>query len=223
MNKKWGWLAADAAGAVLAFIAGAAFSYVNSRRIYQKKEAEIERYKGYFNTLNQWMHLKQGGVSVARYLRQMGWRTVAVYGLGELGQHLCRELYGEGIRVEYGIDRNADDKEAIDFCSGIHISDLGHEFTGVDAVIVTLPHLFQSLQGSLAEKFRCPVLDLERVLFEVQQEDIYAGAGRGSRENEKPGVSQCHTACLQCGEILGQVHGEHSGAVLHQYGDFVNQ
>lgn len=167
MSKLLRQIITGALGIAFGFSAGMVFDYKNSRKIISKKEAEIRRCKGYFNTLSQWLELRDKNISVAGYLLRHGYRTVAVYGLGELGQHLCKELSDAGINIKYGIDKNADEKEPGDFCNGIQIWDLGHEFNGVDAVIVTLPHVFKNLRGILSEKLGCPVLDLERILFEA--------------------------------------------------------
>lgn len=159
-------------GVASGFAVGIVLDYENSREIIRKRENEIIRCKGYFNTLNQWLLLKQKDILIADYFLQRGCRIVAVYGLGELGQRLCRELYDAGIFVKYGIDKNADEKETGDFCDGIRIVDLDYKFSRVDAVIVTLPHVFRELRAALSEKFECPVFDLERVLFETEWETV---------------------------------------------------
>ena len=176
MRKGLEW-AAGVFCIVFGFAAGVAFAYVSSGKADKRKDAEIRRCKEYFNTLNQWLYLRNENISLADWLLRRGCQTVAVYGLGELGRQLCRELYGTGVCVKYGLDRNAGEKEADYFCGVRQIAGLEQELGHVDAVIVTLPHAFQKLEGILAGKFGCPVLDLERVLFEAEQDAFDKGNG----------------------------------------------
>ena len=178
MRKGLKQAAAGALCVAFGFAAGAAFHYRGFSRAAQKKDAEIKRCKGYFNTLSQWMYLRHEGISIADCLLQRGLRTVAVYGLGELGRLLCRELCGTGVCVAYGLDRDAGEKEADSFCGVRRIAGLEGELGSVDAVIVTLPHAFKELEGILKGKFGCPVLDLERVLFEAERDAFHKGDGK---------------------------------------------
>ena len=50
---------------------------------------------------------KQSGKKIAQYLSWKGCHTVAIYGMGYMGQTLADELTDGNVKVLYGIDQNA--------------------------------------------------------------------------------------------------------------------
>ncbi len=56
----------------------------------------------------KWIKIKQEERHVDKYLFEQGYRTVAIYGMGYMGECLVNELIGGSVEIVYGIDRNAE-------------------------------------------------------------------------------------------------------------------
>ena len=62
--------------------------------------------RNYYVTL-EWLALKIRKKSLAEYLLERDIHSVAIYGMGYLGELLWEDLKDTSISVAYGIDRNA--------------------------------------------------------------------------------------------------------------------
>ena len=107
------------------------FQIDNTDKSYEDKRAE--RYSRLFSLLETWMNRKELGLNIADDLAEREIKTVAIYGMGELGQHTVKELKNSSIEIVYVIDRNPD------------VDSQGHELISpdnslnvVDAVIITV-------------------------------------------------------------------------------------
>ena len=150
-------------GALLGAVAGAAGAgYVGSKQV-SKKTVKVDKFKGYYNMLNQWLILKQEGKNLSEYFVTNGYKTIAIYGMGEMGNRLYDELKGSDITVKYAIDKNA----ASTYSELDVIDPDVAEFEAVDAIIVTATFAFDEIEEMLSEKVECPIVSLEDVVFEV--------------------------------------------------------
>ena len=127
-----------------------------------KEAKRVDKFKGYYNLLNQWLSFKQEGKSLSEYFKEKGYYTIAIYGMGELGNRLIDELKGSNIVIKYGIDKQADYTYAdIDMVSP------EDELAEVDAVVVTAIFAFDEIAEELNNKLDSPILSLEDVVFEI--------------------------------------------------------
>ena len=62
----------------------------------------------FYRILIEWLRIRQEGKSLVSYFIQNGYKTVAIYGMKELGERLYDELKDSEISVKYVIDKNAD-------------------------------------------------------------------------------------------------------------------
>ena len=62
------------------------------------------RYFHWYKTLYQWLLVRQDKVEIADYFKENGYQRVAIYGMGELGRLLLKELRDTGIEIPYVID-----------------------------------------------------------------------------------------------------------------------
>lgn len=150
-------------GALLGAVAGAAGAgYVGSKQV-SKKTVKVDKFKGYYNMLNQWLILKQEGKNLSEYFVTNGYKTIAIYGMGEMGNRLYDELKGSGITVKYAIDKNA----ASTYSELDVIDPDVAEFEAVDAIVVTATFAFDEIEEMLSEKVDFPIVSLEDVVYEV--------------------------------------------------------
>ena len=99
---------------------------------------------------------------MVEYFKKNEYKTVAVYGMKELGERLCDELKGTDITVSYAIDKNADQLYA-----DIDIVTPDDELAPVDVIVVTAITFFDEIEEMMSEKVDCPVISLEDIPYEV--------------------------------------------------------
>lgn len=148
--------------ALLGTIVGAAGSAYFGIKQVEKKEEKVDKFKGYYNMLNQWLMLKQQGKSLAEYFKSNDYHTIAIYGMGEMGNRLYDELKGTDIVVKYAVDKNADSTY-----SELEVIDPEDDFETVDVMIVTATFAFDEIESKLSNKVGFPIVSLEDAVYEI--------------------------------------------------------
>lgn len=149
--------------ALLGAVAGVAGNNVLSQKKIDQKAEKVDKFKSYYNMLNQWLLLKQEGKSLERYFTENGYKTIAIYGMGEMGNRLYDELKNSTVvEIKYAIDKNA-----ASTYSELNVIDVDDEMDEVDAVIVSAIFAFDEIEEELSEKISCPIISLEDVVYEV--------------------------------------------------------
>lgn len=128
-----------------------------------KRQKELaDKHLALYLLMNQWVKVKQEKKSIADYLKNNGYREIAIYGMNYVGETLLNELAGSDIKVKYAIDKNADNIFIdIDVVLPDQILD------EVDAVIVTPITFFDEIEELLEKKINCPILSVEDILYGV--------------------------------------------------------
>lgn len=116
----------------------------------------------FYHILIHWLQLEQEKKKIVEYFEQNEYRTVAVYGMKEMGVLLCNKLRYEGIDVRYAIDKNADEINA-----DIEIVKPTSEMSEVDVIIVTAIHYFNSIYMELHELTEAEIVSIEDVLWSI--------------------------------------------------------
>lgn len=143
-------------------VAGAAaVEKVRGKTITQKTE-KVDKFKGYYNMLNQWLILKQEGKSLEKYFTDNGYKTIAIYGMGEMGNRLYDELKGTSVTVKYAVDKNA-----ASTYSELDVIDPEDEYEEVDAIVVSAIFAFDEIEEMLSDKVDFPIVSLEDVVYEA--------------------------------------------------------
>lgn len=152
--------------AVLSAIIGAAggaagVGYLGIKQVEQKAE-KVDKFKGYYNMLNQWLILKQEGKNLSEYFKSNNYKTVAIYGMGEMGNRLYEELKDSDIEVKYAVD-----KEAESTYSELDVIELESDFDEVDVMVVTATFAFDEISEDISDKVDFPVISLEDVVYDI--------------------------------------------------------
>lgn len=124
------------------------------------KEAELKKFKLFFNLYGCWIAAKQRGKSVAEYLEHENMNTIAVYGMGDIGIRFCKELQGSKINIKYVMDQNM----TLDTAFAPRIK-LEYELPKVDAIIVTPIMAFPQIKDTLSAKTDCKIVSIEDIIF----------------------------------------------------------
>lgn len=112
---------------------------------------------------SKWMCMKSKGKTIAGYLTEKGYRSIAIYGMHYLGECLLEELKESGIEVRYAIDRNA-----ASLYADVDILTLDDNIPKVDAVIVTAIWSFDEIKKSISEVAEYPVLSLKDIVYDME-------------------------------------------------------
>lgn len=138
--------------------------YLKSKEI-DKKERKIDKFKNYYNLLNQWLLIKQEGKSLGEYFKQNNYKSIAIYGMGELGNRLYDELKDTDVKVVCGIDKNINNV----YCdvSAYSVEEAVNLTKTVDAIVVTAIFAFDEIEGEISSKFDCSIVSLEDVVYSI--------------------------------------------------------
>lgn len=122
-----------------------------------------DKHLSLFLVMNRWIRVKQEDKKVAEYLRDNGYKTIAIYGLSYIGMSLLYDLRNSEIEVKYGID-NAIKKIRQ---GELNIYSAEEELPNVDAIIVTSIFHFKEIKDTLCNKVPYEVISLEDILYEL--------------------------------------------------------
>ena len=131
-------------------------------KYFEKPTEHVDKYRSYYNMQNQWILQEDKGDTVDKLLKKRGYKKIAIYGMGNIGEHLYNTLKDTDIEVSYGIDGNA-----VDTDYEIKIYSPDDELPGVDAIVVTVPFAFEAIKNNLGEKTSNEIVSLEHILFDV--------------------------------------------------------
>lgn len=153
-----------AAGAIgfAGAIGGWIFTAKKLNEKINKKDARINKFKNYFDVTNEWVNLKNQGRNLEEYFVKNGWKQIAIYGMGELGNRLAEELKGSSVIIEYAIDKNADD-----IFAEMEVKRIDEELPPVDVIVVTPLFVYSEVEQTLREAVEYPIVSIEDVVFSM--------------------------------------------------------
>ena len=143
----------------IGLIIGLVVMYCFMKRQYDKKiqykQIEIVKNVQISHFLNNWLQMYQMKKNMVPYIEYMGYKSIAIYGMGILGQRLYDELEESDIIVKYAIDQNAANIRDL-----VDVKHPSEELETVDAVIVTSLYYFDEIKRDMESKMECPVISL---------------------------------------------------------------
>lgn len=161
MGKRSGVISAlvgMAAGVVAGGVAVKSSSSKKMEEMLQKGSKVHQLYMAF----DQWLQVRQSGKTLVEYFEQHNYKTVAIYGMKELGERLYDELKGSDITVSYIIDQNADSVYA-----DVDVVFPEADLEPVDVIVVTALFYFDEIEEMLSAQVDCPIVSLEDILYEV--------------------------------------------------------
>lgn len=113
-----------------------------------------------YNIINKWYSLAEKDILLADYLDICGYKDIAIYGLGVMGNHLISDISKSTLNILYGIDQKADNK-AFDFA----VYTLQEDLPRADVIVVALAGNCDEVIDSIQNKVDVPVISLEELLY----------------------------------------------------------
>lgn len=148
--------------AIICGLAGSIAGMLFMNKKIEDKNKKVDKFKAYYNMLNQWLLLKQEGKTLEEYFVNNGYKNIAIYGMGEMGNRLYDELKNSNINVKYAVDENP-----AGTYSDIEIFDKEEEYPDADVIIVTAIFAFDDIEKELQKKIKFPVISLDDVVYEI--------------------------------------------------------
>lgn len=123
-----------------------------------KKLAEQKLFR---EILLEWLKLINEGRSIANYFHNNHYTRIAIYGMGDLGICFYAQLKETDIFIDHVVDRNA--KNIISDAPA-YTPDC--DLPEVDVVVITAIQFFDEIKNKISEKYNCPIVSLEDVIYE---------------------------------------------------------
>lgn len=135
-----------------------------AKRNVQSEGTQIHKLEAAWRILLKWMEIRQSGRNLEEYFKAKNIRSIAIYGMAELGRRLYDELENGDVEVKYILDRNPCGMEQI-----FELADLDGEKMDVDAVVVTVALAERQVAELIKDKgYQC-VIGLSEVMQFFQE------------------------------------------------------
>lgn len=141
---------------------GASLISYSDKKSFSKVEEKSIKMTEFYHVLERWLYIKQENRSLTEYFDRNGYKTVAIYGMKELGERLYDELKGTNVKVQYAIDKNAGQ-----IVADIDVVTPQDALGQVDVIVVTPIHYFNDIESELSQVMDCPIVSIEDIIYEL--------------------------------------------------------
>ncbi len=125
------------------------------------KHTRAEMIEEFYKVLDQWITIyEDNNDSIMQILSQGNVKKIAIYGMGEMANHLLAYLRKQNIEVKYVID-----EKEWQYSNGIVTCGIECEFEYVDIVIYTNYYEDEEKLEVLKAKFNVPIIYLGDIVF----------------------------------------------------------
>ncbi len=129
---------------------------------YEATLKEVNRYKKKYELMYQWMKLKQNGIELIEFFQDRKLESIAIYGMGDLGELLYKELEDNRI-IKFGIDRQLKQNK-------IPIYSLENVKEKIDAIVITPVLITDEIEDQIYEILgEQTTFVFEEILFELSR------------------------------------------------------
>lgn len=159
---SFGTIVGTIAGGVVGAAAGMGYEFIKEEKRLDKMEDNYKKFEFFYKLLITWVEMKQEGKNLAEYFEYNNIKSIAIYGMKELGERLVKELEGSDIEIKYIIDQNADKIETQ--YKKVKPDD---DLEPVDAIVVTAIYYYQDIEEKLSKKVDYEIISLEDAVYGV--------------------------------------------------------
>ena len=120
-----------------------------------------------FNTLKRWLENRNKGKTLDEYFKSYGYKTIGIYGAGDLGNLVYEELKNSDIEIAFFVDRNAEGLHEVDTIPVISVSEISSA-KKVDVLLITPIGNYEEISKSLAvTNPELPTMSLREAVYEL--------------------------------------------------------
>lgn len=126
---------------------------------------QTEKYRIFYEMTYEWMNGSKTGRNLADWIVNNGYQTVAIYGMGPLGQMVYLDLCEcKDLQVKYGLDRRSGIVS-----KGLKIYNIESCPESVELIIVTAVMSYEEIKAEIGEKldFSCQLISLMQLVEEM--------------------------------------------------------
>lgn len=124
------------------------------------KNMEVKKFEKYYFLCCSWIDLKRNGKDISAYLQQENINSIAVYGMGDMGIRLCKELQNSPVKIKYIIDQDI----SADTTFAPH-KKLSEKLPKVDAIVVTPINSFSKIRDCLSGITTDKIISIEEIIY----------------------------------------------------------
>lgn len=155
--------------AVLSFLTGlfCGGSLISLLLKYNNKtdSSSVLKFKSQFYMLNRWLELEQNGRNISEYFDKNGYKNVAIYGLGTIGDRIISDLEKSDINILFAIDANSDARISKDFPVYSVEECVGKKS---DVLVVSAIFAFDDIKKKCQENhISIPIISLEDIIYNM--------------------------------------------------------
>lgn len=110
------------------------------------------------NVMNIMLKIKFSKRRFTEFFYSKNINSIAIYGMGYLGERFAEELMEEEFDIKFGIDKRNFNNALI------KVINPEESFEKIDAIVVTPIHLFHEIKTSIEKKALCSIISLEEVI-----------------------------------------------------------
>ncbi len=121
-----------------------------------------QKQRSLYSILNNMYAMEQSNMPLGSFLKNEGYKKIAIYGIHYIGQRLFDSLSKEGFKIEYLIDKGKKKEYG-----GVKVYAPQDDLKPVDAVIVTPVTYYNEIFLELQKKMDCPILSIEDILVDI--------------------------------------------------------
>lgn len=116
-----------------------------------------------YRILKRWLMLYQKNIHLADFFRKKLIKTIAIYGMGDLGELTLQDLRDSSVKVLYGIDQRA--KQLQSTVPVLRLEEISEQ---VDMVIITAKVDYYDIRNNILQHMECGIMTLEDILVEAE-------------------------------------------------------
>lgn len=129
-------------------------------------DEQLQGYK-YFQFMKVWMEAKLEGKSFDSYFKQYDYKKVALYGAGEIGKLILKEIQKTNIEIAYFIDKKAKGLINVEGIPVVRMEDINNCET-VDAIIVTVLSDYITIYEELLKtNLKMGIIWVQEIVYEL--------------------------------------------------------
>lgn len=139
---------------------GIVFMIYRCGYILENSKKRADKFLSYFKLMDQWLSCKEQDYQFTKYFDENNIKSVAIYGMGKIGNHLKYELEKGGITLSYVIDEG----KKLNYGEEEYYS-LKDNLPMVDVVIVTPVNEYKEIKKKILDNNRMlNVISVEKII-----------------------------------------------------------
>lgn len=135
---------------------------ISLKKMLESERQMLDKVSDYYAVLYYWLQIKQKGKSLVTYFEREHIKTIAIYGMKELGECLYNELLDSKIIVKYAIDKSANQ-----IYSPIKLIEPDGVWEEVDVIVVTAFFHYEQIKEEIQRKINVKVVNLQDIIFSI--------------------------------------------------------